>query len=82
MLHRGIPLHIFCMSWALGIDSSTQSCSAIIIDVDQGKVIAESSVNFGEQLPEYNSPSGFIPNGIDGEAVSYTHLTLPTILLV
>ena len=70
MLHRGIPLHIFCMSWALGIDSSTQSCSAIIIDVDQGKVIAESSVNFGEQLPEYNSPSGFIPNGIDGEVHS------------
>ena len=70
MLHRGVPLHISRMSYALGIDSSTQSCSALIIDVDQGKVMAEASVNFGEQLPEYNSPSGFIPNGADGEVHS------------
>ena len=37
--------------FALGIDSSTQSCSAIVIDTEAGKIIAESSVNFGERLP-------------------------------
>ena len=58
------------MSYALGIDSSTQSCSALIIDVDHGTVVAEASVNFGKQLPRYNSPSGFIPNGENGEVHS------------
>lgn len=55
------------MPHALGIDSSTQSCSAIIIDTDTGTIVAEASVNFGEHLPQYNAPSGFIPDGPDGE---------------
>lgn len=58
------------MSYALGIDSSTQSCSAIIIDTEAGKIVAESSVNFGERLPEYNAPQGFIPDGPNGEVHS------------
>ncbi len=58
------------MSYSLGIDSSTQSCSAIVIDVEQGVVIAEASVNFGEQLPQYNAPNGFIPTGENGEVHS------------
>jgi len=58
------------MSYSLGIDSSTQSCSAIVVDVEQGVVIAEASVNFGEQLPQYNAPNGFIPNGENGEVHS------------
>lgn len=55
------------MSYALGLDSSTQSCSAIVIDVETGTVVAEASVNFGERLPQYNAPNGFIPDGADGE---------------
>lgn len=58
------------MSYALGLDSSTQSCSALIIDVANGTVIAEASINFGEQLPQYNAPSGFIPDGENGEVHS------------
>ncbi len=56
--------------FALGLDSSTQSCSALIIDVANGTVIAEASINFGEQLPQYNAPSGFIPGGANGEVHS------------
>lgn len=56
--------------FALGLDSSTQSCSALIIDVDGGTIVAEASVNFGEQLPQYNAPSGFIPGGENGEVHS------------
>jgi len=52
---------------ALGLDASTQSCSAIVIDIKAGLVIAEASVNFGQRLPQYQAPSGFIPNGADGE---------------
>jgi xylulokinase len=58
------------MSYSLGIDSSTQSCSALIIDVERGTVVAEAAVNFGAQLPQYNAPSGFIPDGENGEVHS------------
>jgi len=50
------------MAQFLGLDSSTQSLSALLIDTDAGKVIAERSVNFGARLPHYHSPTGFLPN--------------------
>ncbi|MFC5051732.1 xylulokinase [Rubritalea spongiae] len=51
----------------LGLDASTQSISGIIIDPANGSIIAEASINFGNTLPEYQSPSGFLPNGENGE---------------
>lgn len=54
------------MPRALGLDLSTQSCSALVIDTDAGQIVAEASVNFGARLPQYGAPSGFIPNGPDG----------------
>lgn len=50
------------MSQYLGLDSSTQSLSALIIDRDTGQVVAERSVNFGGRLPRYESPGGFLAN--------------------
>jgi xylulokinase len=44
----------------LGLDSSTQSLSALLIDTDSGQVVADRSVNFGARLPQYHSPSGFL----------------------
>jgi len=55
---------------SLGLDSSTQSCSAIVIDTEAGKIVAEASVNFGDRLPDYKAPQGFIPGGPDGEVHS------------
>jgi xylulokinase len=46
----------------LGLDSSTQSLSALLVDTDAGKVVVDRSVNFGERLPQYKSPKGFLPN--------------------
>jgi len=46
----------------LGLDSSTQSLKAVLIDTVQGSVLAECGVNFGQDLPEFDSPNGFIPN--------------------
>lgn len=54
----------------LGLDSSTQSLSALLIDTDTGKVVAERSVNFGERLPQYKSPKGFLPN--DDAAIKHS----------
>ncbi len=51
----------------LGLDSSTQSLTAVIIDPASGKITCQLSVNFGTDLPQYGSPSGFIPGGADGE---------------
>jgi sugar (pentulose or hexulose) kinase len=44
----------------LGLDSSTQSLSALVIDTDSGKVILDESIEFGSALPEYASPNGFL----------------------
>lgn len=50
----------------LGLDSSTQSLTCVIIDPTSGEITSQSSVNFGADLPEYHSPSGFIPGGANG----------------
>ena len=52
-------IHLEKMAYSLGIDSSTQSMSAIVIDLDNKCVVCEHSINFGERLPHYNSPNGF-----------------------
>ncbi len=51
----------------LGIDSSTQSLSGLVVDVASGKIVAEVCVNFGADLPQFHSPYGFLPGGEAGE---------------
>ncbi len=58
----------------LGIDSSTQSLSAVAIDVEPGpggagpagparrRVVAEASINFDQELPQYGARNGVLPN--------------------
>ena len=46
----------------LGLDSSTQSLSAVIIDLDAGKVIYEKSLNFDQALPQFKTKNGVLPN--------------------
>ena len=46
----------------LGLDSSTQSLSAIVIDLDTGETVLDVAANFGEALPAYESPAGFLAN--------------------
>ncbi len=50
------------MAYFLGLDSSTQSLSAMVIDTASGQVVLDESVNFGSELPRYNSPQGVLPN--------------------
>ena len=50
------------MGLYLGIDASTQSMKCIVIDTTAGEIAAESNVNFGRDLPQYDSPSGFLPD--------------------
>ena len=46
----------------LGIDSSTQGTKAVVYDNATGRVVASAAVNYGRDLPEFNSPDGFLPN--------------------
>src|SRR5208283_4618436 len=46
----------------LGLDSSTQSLSAVVIDADRRKVVYEKSLNFDQTLPQYGTQTGVLPN--------------------
>jgi xylulokinase len=46
----------------LGLDSSTQSLSAVVIDLDSRKVIYEKSLNFDQALPQFKTQNGVLPN--------------------
>jgi xylulokinase len=46
----------------LGLDSSTQSLSAVLIDGDSRKVIYEKSLNFDRTLPQYRTQNGVLPH--------------------
>jgi xylulokinase len=50
------------MAFFLGLDSSTQSLSAMVIDTAEGRVVVDESVNFGADLPSYRSPHGVLEN--------------------
>jgi hypothetical protein len=66
----------------LGLDSSTQSLSALVIDPASGAIVKEVSVNFGSAFPSYGSPSGFIPGGQDGEVHADPRMWLEALDLV
>lgn len=46
----------------LGLDSSTQSLSAVIIDLDTRKVVYDKSINFDQALPEFKTRHGVLPS--------------------
>jgi xylulokinase len=46
----------------LGLDSSTQSLSAVVIDLDTRKVTYEKSLNFDEALPQFKTRNGVLSN--------------------
>ena len=50
------------MSWYMGLDSSTQGLTAVVIDGAAGVVVRARSVSFGADLPEYGCPFGVLPN--------------------
>ncbi|HTY86663.1 MAG TPA: FGGY family carbohydrate kinase [Candidatus Acidoferrum sp.] len=45
----------------LGLDSSTQSLSAVVIDLDRRKVVYDRSLNFDQALPQYGTQNGVLP---------------------
>lgn len=58
------------MSYYLGLDSSTQSLTAIVIDADTRRVAYESSLSFDESFPQYGTEHGVLPRTAPDVAVS------------
>jgi xylulokinase len=54
----------------LGLDSSTQSLTAIVIDSDSKTVVYESSLNFDQELPHYGTTHGVLPRAQPDVAMS------------
>src|SRR6185436_15980492 len=50
------------MAQFLGLDSSTQSLTTLVVDTDSGRVVLDQALNFGAELPEFHSPHGFLEN--------------------
>jgi xylulokinase len=44
----------------LGLDSSTQSLTAVVVDADLRRVVAEASLNFDATLPAYGTCNGVL----------------------
>jgi len=62
----------------LGLDSSTQSLTAIVIDADADRreVVFESSLQFDTALPQYGTQHGVLPH--DDPSVAYSPPTMWT----
>jgi xylulokinase len=58
------------MSYYLGLDSSTQSLTAIVIDSAARRVVFESSLAFDAELPRYGTKHGVLPRTAPEVAVS------------
>jgi xylulokinase len=50
------------MGFFLGLDASTQSLSALVVDTQTARVVLDMSLNFGQDLPEFQAPNGFLEN--------------------
>jgi len=55
----------------LGLDSSTQSLTGIIINFDSGKINHTYNINFDKELPHYNAQNGVIVFDDDRVVHSY-----------
>lgn len=60
------------MAFYLGFDSSTQSLTAVVLDVegDRKEIAFESSIGFDRDLPQYGTRHGVLPSATPGVAVA------------
>jgi xylulokinase len=47
---------------ALGLDSSTQSLTAVLLDVGSGRIVHQHALNFDRDLPAFGTRNGVLPN--------------------
>ena len=65
----------------LGLDLSSQSLSALIIDAEAGTILKEHSLSFGKDFPQYETQNGFVC-GANDEVYSYPTMFLDALELL
>jgi len=55
------------MAIVLGLDLSTQSATALVLDTAKGKTVARARAAFGADFPDRGHPEGFLRGGQGGE---------------
>ena len=55
------------MAIVLGLDLSTQSATALVLDTVKGTTVARARAAFGADFPDRGHPEGFIRGGQGGE---------------
>jgi len=66
----------------LGLDVSTQSITALVMDPERGSIVDRESVSFGADLPQYQAPHGFIAGGAAGEVHADPRMWLDALDLI
>ena len=54
------------MAIVLGLDLSTQSATALVLDTQAGQTLARARAGFGTDFPGRGHPEGFLPGGQGG----------------
>jgi sugar (pentulose or hexulose) kinase len=55
------------MAIVLGLDLSTQSATALVLDTAKGTTVARARAAFGADFPDRGHPEGFLRGGQGGE---------------
>ena len=65
----------------LGLDLSSQSLSALVIDEKTKAIVAEHAVNFAQDFPQYKTENGFV-RGENEQVYSYPAMFLDAVDLL
>lgn len=65
-----------------GLDVSTQSCKLVVIDIKAGQVIFAESVNYDDDLPQYQTRNGAIQGMPEGVSESDPQMWLDAVNMV
>ena len=64
------------MAIVLGLDLSTQSATALVLDTAKGTTVARARAAFGADFPDRGHPEGFLRGGQGGEVHADPHFWL------
>ena len=70
------------MAIVLGLDLSTQSATALVLDTVKGTTVARARAAFGADFPDRGHPEGFLRGGKGGEVHADPLLWLERALVV
>jgi len=65
-----------------GIDISTQSCKLVVINADDRTIIHIDSVNYDDDLPQYDTRNGILQNQAEGVSESDPRMWIDAVNLV